>query len=199
MLTSRHLNSGRQDKARDAMLLAASLLAATALTAAILCTLSGPRLGEFFAPGEADSAAAELSTGLAAVAPYIGPVLLLKALAGLHGQFFAVTGRGGVGTLMLLISQCALGLPGAWVWASARSSDGVPAQPVALSLMQAHAAAWLLASFAFGAAYLLAPTAPTPTAAAIAPSSPQGVATPPRSATREALARPLLEGGQPAR
>ena len=199
MLTSRHLHTGRQDKARDAMLLAAALLATTAITAAILCTVGGPRLGEYFAPGETDGAAAELSAGLAAVAPYIGPVLLLKALAGLHGQFFAVTGRGHVGTLVLLISQCALGLPGAWVWASAHSSDGDAAQPAALSLMQAHAAAWLLASVAFGATYLLAPTTPTPTAAAIAPSNTEAMATPPRSATRETLARPLLEGGQPAR
>ena len=75
--------------------------------------------------------------------------------------------------------------------------------------MQAHAATWLLASAAFATAYLLVPTVPPP--ADMGDAAEDDEAPPPRHATPERLpaaradgrrvelARPLLEGGRPAR
>jgi len=147
--------------------------------------------------------AADLARGLGELAVYIPLVLLLRSSAGLFGQSLAVSGRGALGSAILFTSHWLVGLPAAWLWAASGSVSAV-----ALALTQAHAAAWLVATTAFAAAYALAPTRTAPTA----PSHETAAATlvqPPRVSPHkrglgatphtDPLARPLLEGGRPAR
>ena len=110
-------------------------------------------------------------------------------------EAFAVTGRGSIGTWILLVAHCCVGLPAAWQWASV--TGGGPA-----ALMQAHTGSWLLATLALAVCYATLSTAP-PQAAAVTLEGPEfSLETSALSSARARgvrLAQPLLDrDGGPA-
>ena len=131
----------------------------------------GSSAGSFF------SVSASIAAHVAPLTAYIAPSLLLKTLAGLFGQYLAVSGRGALGTWILLLVQWCLGLPASWWWASASESAD-------MALMQAQTVSWFVAAACFWVAYTQLGRG---TAAVAAPAN---VAPP--------LAKPLLTpSGQP--
>ena len=166
MLSSRRLHEQRPDKVRHTMRVAGLLLTLLALACAIACALLHPLVGLLFTT----TSGGEIATGLQALSAYIPPILLLRTASGLYGQFFAVTGRGAIGTVILAAAHWVVGLPAAALWAAwtthniggggSEGEDG--AAPAATILFRAHAAAWLLTSAAFAGFYLFYPTAPPP-------------------------------------
>ena len=206
MLVTRHVSLGRHQQARDAMRLAGVLLLTLSALFGAPYYAARQHLGSLLigsyadgasaadgGEGERDDAGADLAIGVRALAAYVAPVLLLKTASGLYGLFFAVTGRGAIGTCILLLAHGCVGLPVAWVWASAQGGS-------AEALMQAHTAAWLLATVAFGGCYVCLPTsvpppsAPPPDPEAASPRSSGGGG----AAVPSPLARPLLDRGRPA-
>ena len=119
-------------------------------------------------------------------------MLLLKAASGLYGQFLAVSGRGTLATLILLLVHWCVGLPATYLYA-ARVGGGV------VALMQAHTAAWLTASLTFGACYLGSPTLVATSAGLGGLPATAGGVPAPAPVTQHPLGVPLLprrDGGR---
>ena len=119
-------------------------------------------------------------------------MLLLKAASGLYGQFLAVSGRGTLATLILLLVHWCVGLPATYLYA-ARVGGGV------VALMQAHTAAWLTATLTFGACYLGSPTLVATSAGLGGLPATSGGVPAPAPVTQHPLGVPLLprrDGGR---
>ena len=118
-------------------------------------------------------------------------MLLLKASSGLHGQYLAVTGRGVVGTYILVAIPWGLGIPAAYLWASADSGGAV-------TLLRVHTGAWLLTAACFALCYSrVAPASRQPPTAAL--SAARASSTSSCGGAAPALAAPLLQqDGRPA-
>ena len=215
MLVTRHVSLGRVVQAQHTMRLAGLLLLGLCVTFGVPCYAFRDHLGALFigsgseaheslptdgkggSGGSGESGRADLVHGLSTLAAYLGPMLVLKTSAGLYGLFFAVTGRGAIGTWILLLAHGCFGLPAAYCWAAERRGGAEP-------LMQAHALAWLLAALAFAAAYLWLPTT-EPQGASQLSDAEMGRTGSSRGSSRGSstcatpLARPLLgQDGQPS-
>ena len=144
-LTARYLSGQRAAAARRAMRLAGLLLVLLAATVGLACWMLRSTLGALFCDDPV------VARGLEALSWYVAPMLLLKSASGLYGQFLAVSGRGTLATLILLVVHWCIGLPATYLWA-ARVGGGV------VALMQAHTVAWLAATVTFGVCYLRSST-----------------------------------------
>ena len=204
MLVTRHVGVGRFAEAHGSMRLAAALLFGLASFCGIPCHLLRSQLGTLFlgggGVGEGDvgakgTARSEIMECMQVLGPYVAPLLILRTASGLFGLFFAVTGRRSIGTWILLVAHCCIGLPAAWQWASV--TGGGPA-----ALMQTHTGSWLLATLALAVCYATLPTAP-PQATAVTLEGPEfSLETSALSSARARgvrLAQPLLDrDGGPA-
>ena len=192
MLTSRHLYRYRFTLARTTMRLAALPLLLFSAIVACLSFFLGDWLGVVFSDD------AEVIQCVSTLTWYIGPMVLLKASSGLHGQYLAVTGRGVVGTYLLLIVPWGMGIPASYAWASLHGGG-------ARSLLFVHTCAWLLTASVFAILYSRAtPTSRQPLVVA-PPARSQMVGTSrssssraPSSSCSSSLAAPLLQGSAPA-
>ena len=137
------------EAARRVMRLAGLLLVFLAATAGLACWMLRSKLGALFCDDPI------VMRGLEALSWYVAPMLLLKSASGLYGQFLAVSGRGTLATLILLVLHWCIGLPATYLWA-AHVGGGV------VALMQAHTVAWLAATVAFGVCYLRSSTSAGP-------------------------------------
>jgi len=124
-LTARYMSGQRAASARRAMRLAGLLLVLLAAAVGVACWMLRSTLGALFCDDPV------VARGLEALSWYVAPMLLLKAASGLYGQFLAVSGRGTLATLILLLVHWCVGLPATYLYA-ARVGGGV------VALMQAH-------------------------------------------------------------
>jgi hypothetical protein len=124
----------------------------------------------------------------------VAPALLLKSVSGLFGQFLAVTGRGLLTTYLLLVVHWCVGLPATYAWAVTREAASArdDGSGVAVALMQAHTAAWLVATGCFGACYLRLAASAWPGGVPVASPVSNAAPRPPAPAGHP-LAVPLLE------
>ncbi|KAL1524769.1 hypothetical protein AB1Y20_019652 [Prymnesium parvum] len=184
MLTTRHLYRYRFALARRTMRLAALPLLAIALLVGAASYAFRQSLASPFC---ADAEVADL---VASLSWYLAPMLLLKASSGLHGQYLAVTGRGVVGTYILVVVPWGVGLPAAYFYAAAYGGG-------ALSLLRVHTAAWLLTAAGFAICYsrILPASRQPPTAALSAATAPLPAPSAAANDETMALSTPLLQGG----
>ena len=183
ILTTRHQYRYRFALAQTTMRLAALPIMLLALVVAGVCFVLRDALGLAFSTDPA------VVSCVASLSWYIAPMLLFKASAGLHGNYLAVTGRGIVGTYILLVVPFGIGLPAAYAWAAATGGG-------AQALLLVHTGAWLLTACCFAFFHSRIPTISRQLQAAQPPATSSG--TRPASAVAS-LAAPLLKDSAPAR
>ena len=182
MLTTRHLYRYRFGRALRVMRLAALPLVLFAAVVCVASLLLRGTLGTLFSSDE------DVVSSVGELEWYVAPMLLLKASSGLHGQFLAVTGRGSIGTRILLVIPTCLGLPASYAAAALNGGSAV-------TLLQVHILAWLLTALCFAFFYARA----TKSAHEAAAQSSRGLPTVgTRAPASAALAAPLLQQGSPA-
>lgn len=130
MLTARYLGAGQLDAARHVMRLAGLSILLFSIIVALTCALLRNYVGLLFCRDM------HVRRSLGVLSSYVAPVVLLKAVSGLFGQYLAVTGRNKMSTRILFVIIWCLGLPATWVWASFMHSSC--AEGTAEALMQAH-------------------------------------------------------------
>ena len=149
MLMARHLGAGELDAAKHVMRLAGLSVFLFSVIVQLIFALSKSTLGLLFCSDEF------VQRSLGVLSTYVAPMMLLKAVSGLFGQYLAVTGRSKLSTSVLFVIIWCLGLPVTWMWASFMYP--ACANGAMEALMQAHLIAWLLAASCFAFCYMWSP------------------------------------------